>query len=328
MLSRVAESLYWLSRYIERAEDMTRILTINFNALLDAPDTLGDAGWQTVIAITGDGPLFRTLYSDFSPRNVIEFMLWHPSNPSAVINTITQARENARSVREQISSEMWECINKLYFLIKNVDQKAVLRGPYEFFGQVRDSSHAFQGVTHATMTHGEGYEFIQLGKHLERAGTTIRIVDAKYVAVRELVDGSTESSLQLIAMLKSCSAFEAYRKSQGQLQPWRVAEFLLLNPEFPRSTRFCVDSAASAIAAISSEGAARAAAMSPALRVVARVRDELTYLDINEVLPAMGTYLDQLQSRLNLTGLEIARTFFSTQIILGDQRPAQQQQQQ
>ncbi len=331
MLSRVAESLYWMSRYIERAEDITRILTVNFHALLDARLEDSQQGWQSLVSITGDDPLYKRNFPEYSARNVSEFLLWHPSNPNAVMACLTQARENARSVREQISIEMWEHINKLYFLIKEVNRSAVLRGPHEFFSQVRDGSQAFQGVTDATLTHGEGYEFIILGKHLERAEKTVRILDVKYATVNTMVEGTPEASLQLVAMLKSCSAFEPFRREYASvLQTSRVAEYMLLSQQFPRAVLYCLLRAQRAVGVLATDTSipmSNQAARSN--RTLGRMCAELQYLDIQDVLGEKMHPLLLKQLRLmNLVGDEITRAYFNTQVILPGPKSQQQQQQQ
>lgn len=330
MLSRVAESLYWMSRYIERAEDITRILTVNFHALLDTRLEDLERGWQPLIEITGDEALFSQHYDRYNAQTVSEFLLWHPANPNAVVACINRARENARSVREQISSEMWEHINRLYFLIRGVNRNSVLRGPHEFFSQVRDGSQAFQGVTDATMTHGEGYEFIQLGKFLERAEKTCRILDVKYATVNTLREGSPEASLQLVAMLKSCSAFEAFRKQWAfQLQAGAVAEYLLLSETFPRAALFCLKRCQRAVSAISEEAGRQASPPAMSQRTLGRVCSELEYLDIQDVLDErMHPFLSRLLRQINQAGDEITRAYFNAQVILPSPRRQQAQQQQ
>jgi uncharacterized alpha-E superfamily protein len=320
MLSRVAETLYWMSRYIERAEDMTRILAVNFQALLDTRLEDVQQGWQPLVVITGDEDLYREHFSHYNAQSVSEFLLWHPANPNSVVACLTRARENARSVREQISIEMWEHLNRLYFLIKDTNRAAVLRGPHEFFRQVRDGSQAFQGIAEATMTHGDAHEFIQLGKYLERADKTARILDVKYAAVNTLQEGSPAASLQLIAMLKSCSAFEPFRKAHAaEMQAARVAEYLLLSRDFPRAVYFCLDRSLRAINTLLGE-TTRPLSASPvnsAQRLLGRLCAEMEYLDISEVLgERMDPYLNQLLIRLNQAGDEIARTYFNTQVIL------------
>jgi uncharacterized alpha-E superfamily protein len=323
-----------MSRYVERAENITRILTVNFNALLDIPMD-ETQGWRPIITSTGDEALYLDCFNEFRATNVIEFMLWHPANPNSVTNCITRARENARSVREQISSEMWEHINKLYFFARELNHDAVKRSPQEFFVRVREGSHAFQGITHATLTHGDGYEFIQLGKHLERATTTCRILDAKYSTVNELPEGSPESSLQLIAMLKSCSAFEAFRKSNASsLQTWRVLEYLLLSDVFPRAVRYCVNRSEESVQILTSDPKRMSSGNTPQ-RVLGRIASDLQYLDIRDVLSqSVHDYLDELLERINLLGDSISRMYFSSQVILVAPRTAnaairvQEQQQQ
>ncbi|MCS7060315.1 MAG: alpha-E domain-containing protein [Anaerolineae bacterium] len=334
MLSRVAESLYWMSRYIERAEDITRILTVNFHALLDTRLEDLKRGWQPLIEITGDQALFAQHYPEYTAQTVSEFLLWHPANPNAVIACITRARENARSVREQISSEMWEHINRLYFLVRGVNRAGVLRGPHEFFSQVRDGSQAFQGVTDATMPHGEAWQFIQLGKFLERAEKTCRILDVKYATLNTLREGTPEASLQLIAMLKSCSAFEAFRKESAlQLQAGPVAHYLLLSPIFPRAVLFCLKRCQHAATAISSatlgENSRPDGAAALSLRTLGRTCSELEYLDIEDVLDArMHPFLTHLLRQINQIGDEITRAYFNAQIIQPSPRRQQAQQQQ
>jgi uncharacterized alpha-E superfamily protein len=168
-----------MSRYIERAEDLTRLLAVNFSALLDTSASDAQQGWQSLIKATGDEALFAELQGDANAQSVIQFMFWEPLNSNSVIACIVRARENARSIREQITSEMWEGINRLYFLTRNAEQSSILTNPTEFFRLVRDRAQAFQGITTATMSHGEPYHFIQLGLHLERADKTARILDGK-----------------------------------------------------------------------------------------------------------------------------------------------------
>ena len=178
MLSRVAESLYWIGRYLERAEDSARLLDVHYHALLDAQVCDHGEAWQRIVALYGDEPAYREHYDAFTAPDVAEWVLWHDGNPSAVASCITLARENARSVREQISGEMWEAINGLFLLLGRANRRAAVRGPHAFFEELRNGAHRFQGTADATMTHGEPYEFLQLGLHLERAATTVRVVRA------------------------------------------------------------------------------------------------------------------------------------------------------
>jgi uncharacterized alpha-E superfamily protein len=342
MLARVAESLNWMARYIERAEDVTRLLAVNFNALLDTASLDSGPAWEPIVVMNGDAALFHEVYGVTSAQSVIEFLLWHPLNPNAVSACVTRARENARSVRERISSEMWEHVNRLYFLVREVDRAAVLRSPHEFFRAVRDGSQAFQGVTAATMTHDEPYEFIRLGTHLERADKTVRLLEAKYQEVSRLPVGSAETALELLALLRSCSAFEPFRRAPGlNLETNRVVEYLLLSRTFPRAVLFCVNACLQSVervneAAASSAGAAGSASggleqprPDHPLRSLGRLSADLEYLNIEDVLgDRMEAYLGALLVRLNAAGADLARSYFNTRVILPDERPKQQQQQQ
>jgi len=328
MLSRVAEALYWMARYIERAEDLTRLIAVNFNTLLDLADPNSQPGWAPLIALNGDEALFYEIYGGASADAVIEFMLWHPLNPNAVLACITRARENARGVREQISSEMWEHLNRLYMELRALDRTAVLHSPHAFFQQVRDGSQAFQGVSQATLTHSEPFEFIRLGTHLERADKTIRILAAKYMAVSRLPTDSAEAALHLIALLRSCSAFEPFRRSPGlTLKADQVAQFLLLSRAFPRAALFCANECLLALAAVG-DPADQSQPEHPR-RILGRLSSELEYLDGGSVMgERLETFLEQLLARFNHVGGAIARTYFNTRAILPDERPRQQQQQQ
>lgn len=332
MLSRVADSLYWMSRYIERAEDMTRALAVNFHTLLDAGQMDSEQGWKPLISMTGDVGTFKQFYESFNSDNVIDFMLWNQNNVNAVASCMTLARENARSVREQISKEVWEHLNQLYFAVRDANHAAVSRQLLDFFSLVRNGSHAFQGIVRETMTHGEAFQFIQLGKHLERAEKTARILDIKYKAVIEYPESSAEASLQLMAMLKSCSAFEPFRKAHAsEIRVALIVEYLLTNNEFPRAVAYSLNRALRAVNSISGRDEDNAAqhAMNSPQRSLGRLVSELKYLDIYEVLgKQLHAYLDQLIFRTNRVADDVTRTYFSTQIILPELHPQQAQQQQ
>ena len=332
MLSRVAESLFWMARYLERAEDVARIIAVNFQASLDAPSVSQELAWEPVIAITGDRALYRRFYEHFDAQSVTAFLTRHPENPNAILSCVGRARENARAVREQISREMWEEINRLYHRVSGADPAALASDPYDFFSQIRNGSHLFQGVTDATMAHGEGWEFIQAGKFLERADKTARILDVKYGALASTGgEGAPLASLQWIALLKSCSAFEPYRRSHSQLQPWRVVDFLLLDRAFPRSVAFCLEQTRASLLRISGSPPERPA--NPAERLLGRLCAELTYLDIREALADLHVYLDDMQHKINAIGDAIAQSYFVPSVLppaslVAPYREAQQQQQQ
>jgi uncharacterized alpha-E superfamily protein len=329
MLSRVAESLYWMSRYIERAEDLTRLLAVNFSAILDLRAGDAQRAWQSLVKATGDDALFAEIHEEADAQSVTQFMFWEALNSNSITACIVRARENARSVREQITTEMWEGINRLYFLTRNAERTSVLTNPTEFFRQVRDRAQAFQGISTATMSHGEPYHFIQLGLHLERADKTARMLDGKYLYLNQLPEGSAETSLQLIALLRSCSAFEPYRRtSAGQINVVNVAEYLLLSREFPRAVLFCLNACLQRLDLLGDEGMVLPRS-NPPRRALGRLAADLEYLDIQEILGEnMDPFLSRFLIRLNSIGDDIARLYFNTSVILPDERPRQQQQQQ
>src|SRR6478752_4547655 len=288
MLSRVADSLYWMSRYIERAENNARIAEVNLQMLLDLTNQQEadpKQQWDPIISSLEENELFSSLYPKPDGRAALDFVSLQKKNPNSIVSCLTRARENARTTSEQISSEMWEQINKLYlFARSDTAKKLVKASPYEFFKRVVNGSHLFQGITEATMTHGEGWEFIRIGTLLERADCTSRILDVKYhilLPSGESVGGNIDT-IQWMAVLKSCSALEAYCKLYvSQVAPWKVAEFLIAHQEFPRSIRYCVDSVDAALHRISGVDESRYA--NEAERLSGRLRSEVDYVTIAEI---------------------------------------------
>jgi len=304
MLSRVADSLYWMSRYIERAENNARIADVNLQLLLDLtnPSEIDpQAIWEPIISSLEENELFASLYGTLDGKAVIDFVSLQKKNPNSIYSCLAHARENARTTREQISSEMWEQINRLYLFVKGDGAKKLVRtSPYEFFSRVIAGSHLFQGITDATMTHGEGWDFIKIGKLLERADCTSRILDVKYhilLPSGEKVGGNVDT-IQWMSVLKSCSALEAYRKIYvGQVAPWRVAEFIITHSAFPRSIRFSVDCFDAALHHIS--GSADSKYANEAERLSGRLRSDLDYITIGDIFKfGLHEYLEQIQDKL------------------------------
>ena len=304
MLSRVADSLYWLARYIERAENNSRILDVNLQVTLD-DDHAGVEGdkadWQPILATLEDQKLFQKLYAVTNAETVCEFLTFAKENPNSIRSCVAGARENARTVREYISSEMWERINGLYLWLSSADARQTFSSSaIDFYRHLVDYAHQFHGTTDATLTHGEGWSFLQVGKYLERADSASRILDLKYHILLphgERVGGNVDT-VQWQAVLKSCSAFEAYRKIHtGQVTPGSVAEFVLLHTDFPRSVRFCVEQLDCALHAIS--GSSRAHYANEAERLSGKLCSDLNYARIEDIIRAgLHQYLDGIQLRL------------------------------
>jgi uncharacterized alpha-E superfamily protein len=315
MLSRVADSLYWMSRYAERAENIARILDVNLQLMLDLPK-LGPeeqkALWEPVLRSTGDHEDFDKHYKATSSENVIDFLTLNTKNSNSILNCITTARENARHVREQISLEMWEEINRTYLWMKGATLKKIQKqGPYEFFTAVKNASHLFQGITDGTMTHGEDWDFIQVGKYLERADMTTRILDAndEIFITRPANNSHTSGTLQWSAILRSCSSHDAYRKFYvAQVEPDKVVEFLILNEFFPRSIRFSAGALDEALRRIS--GCKDEHFTNHAEKLTGRLVAELNYSALEDIKTVgMHKYMDELQIKLNSIGEAIFQTY-------------------
>lgn len=227
MLSRVADSIYWLTRYVERAENVARFVEVNLNLLLDSS---GTTQWDPIISTTGDLALFRNRYGEATAENVIRFLTFDAKYSNSILSCLQIARENARSVRDVISSEMWQQVNSFYLLVTEVAQSRTLSDLttiLNFFEEVKLQSHLFAGIMDATMTHNEGWHFGQIGRLIERADKTARILDVKYfILLPSPKDvGSTLDELQWMALLKSASAYEMYRKQGAhRISPMAVAE--------------------------------------------------------------------------------------------------------
>jgi uncharacterized alpha-E superfamily protein len=306
MLSRVADALYWLSRYIERAENNARMLDVNTQLMLDAqmlnPST-NQQHWESIIYSLEDTKLFQELYSSLNGDSVVDFETFERKNPNSVYSCLVYARESARTVREQISTEMWEQINRMFLFFRSGDaQRLFNNSSFEFFKWLLESCQLFHGVTDATMAHDEGWEFIQLGKFLERADRTSRILDIKYhilLPTGELV-GGTVDTVQWLAVLRSCSALEPYRKHyQGQVSPGRVAEFLIKHPTFPRSIWFCVDSLDHSLHRITGTNRENFFYSVEPERLSGKLLADLSYITVTEILHSgLHEYLDTIQLRL------------------------------
>jgi len=317
VLSRVADACFWLSRYIERAETTARIVDVNIQLLLDFEVEHGGSGeqhWLPILATLEDQERFGKVHAEMSGDAVMAFVTFEKKNPHAIISCVSMARENARTVREQISSEMWERLNRLFLYLHSASARtAFSESPIDFYRLLVDSLHSFQGITDATMTHGEGWEFLQAGKFLERADSTSRVLDIKYhilLPSGEQVGGNVDIT-QWMAVLRSCSAMEAFLKiSHGQVNSWQVAEFLILHDKFPRSLRFCVDRLDQALHSIS--GTDRAHFSNEAERLCGLVRSNLDYTTIKTVFQTgLHQYLDQTQLRLMEISGALVQTYCS-----------------
>jgi uncharacterized alpha-E superfamily protein len=295
MLSRVAEDLYWMSRYLERAEHTARLIDVHFNMMLDVSEQAADQRWSRVLASLDLVP------PPDAPRDAHRLAQWltlDPGNRSSIVSCIMSARENARAVREQISSEMWEQLNRLYLEVRKAETSEMWEvQPLDFLHAVKEGCHLFQGITDSTMSHGQGWQFIQVGRFLERACAVAEIVDVQFQFFPGGVERSLDGTevLEWIGLLKSCTAFEAYCKVYtADLQASRIAEFLLLNPEFPHSVRYSVDMLQHALETIENEVSGRREGRLD--RLAGKLRSSLDFSQIDEIMAGgLHNYLEGVQ---------------------------------
>lgn len=253
MLSRVADSLYWMSRYLERAEHTARVLDVNLHGGLDQRRDPSNQRWGRVLKSLSV-PLSEDGLED--PQPLIDRLTFEPTHPSSVVNCIITARQNAREVREQISTEMWEQLNRMYLHVQRTQQRATDGRTYEFFQLIKQGSHLFQGITSTTLSREEGWYFIHLGRYLERVTATVNLLDAHLAVQGEPRDpiASADQYLEWVGLLKSCAALEAYwRVHTANIVARKGTEFLLLDADFPHSVRFGLDTVRAALDALSSE---------------------------------------------------------------------------
>jgi uncharacterized alpha-E superfamily protein len=302
MLSRVADNLYWMSRYLERAEHAARIEGVHLNLMLEHEPASQDRRWQRVLAALGcadavEGDAFAAAQT---------FAL------NQIVHSIAEARENARQVREQISSEMWEQINRLFHEVRRLDVLNLSNSsPHEFLSSIREGIHLFQGITNSTMTHGEGWRFLELGRYLERARATCVLVGAHFREFPAPPDGDTGTGehLEWVGLLRTCTAFEAFCKAYtADTRPDRVAEFLILHPRFPHSIRFSADRIASSLHAIGEISSARD--RYEADRLAGRLRATIDFAQIDEILSTgLQAFLDAILKQCALVHESLCETY-------------------
>jgi uncharacterized alpha-E superfamily protein len=274
MLSRVADSLYWMSRYFERAEHCARVLEANYNLMLNPSKPSREQRWFRITSSLGLGEGA----SGTDPQISLTRLIGEARHRASIVSCISSARENASQIREEISSEMWERLNQLYH---QVTQSSVEMGrdsePLRLISAFREGAYKFHGVTEATINHGEGWHFIQLGKYMERACASSKLLDAHFSA------SAGTDHLDWVSLLASCSAFEAYCKVYtADLRADRIAEFLLLNAELPYSVRYSAERMQAALRAIAEMTSERNTSRID--RIIGKLQSSLAYLQIDEIM--------------------------------------------
>jgi uncharacterized alpha-E superfamily protein len=286
MLSRVADNLYWMSRYLERAEHTARVMGVQWNLMLEYEPGSAERRWSRVTASLGRREPLQGEAFDFAQTFAL----------SQILGAITNARENARQVREQISSEMWEELNRLFHESKRIGTPELFSTQgFELVYAVIGSSNLFQGITDSTMSHGEGWQFIQTGRFMERTQAAAKLIDlhfAEYYNAAEPISGSEHT--EWLGLLRSCTAFEAYCKVYtADLRPERAAEFLLLNADFPHSVRFGAERLRQSLEAIHQTAGARKA--DRVGKLAGRLTAALSYTPLEEIMSDLHEFTTNIR---------------------------------
>lgn len=316
MLSRVANLVYWMARQLERAENTARIVDVNAQLVLDLQSRLAaddPKSWEPLVYVTGDEKKFFELYGETpSERAVTEFMLFDKRNPSSLISCIGMARENARCIRDQLSGDVWETLNTFYLKLKSDDYTRYAQiGSAEYLNRVKTQIQLFYGVAESMIPRTGLWWFFQLGRHLERADNTSRILDVKYYMLLPNLHaiGSALDMVQWASVLRSCSAFEAFRRSRrGQLNLERVVDYLVRDDVFPRSILFSVMEAEQALGQIT--GVAVHLEDTQPARLIRELRAELEMIDIHSVIAdGLHEFLDDVQNKIGEIHAAVQATF-------------------
>ena len=314
MLCRVADSLFWMSRYLERAENQARFIDVTSHIALGYRGR-EDVLWSSLLHASGDVECFQERYDRPTRKNVIDYLLFNRENMNSVLSCLMAARENARSVRENLTTPMWEAVNRFYLRVRQAaaQSQQVVSQPHPFLDQIKRSAHQVLGVTEATWSQGEAWQFSRLGYQLERADKTSRILDVKYFLLKPgsavVGVGSELDVVQWASLLESTGALQMYRRSFGRIQPISVVDFLVLNPDFPRSLRFCSRRALECLRAIS--GNTGSAASNQAEQLVEDVLRELEQTRAGELLElCLDEYVDLFQSGVIEIGCAVEESLF------------------
>jgi uncharacterized alpha-E superfamily protein len=308
MLSRTADHLFWMARYTERAENTARMLDVNLQTqLLPQSAESAEQGWRAVLGISELQPAFDDKYPAITHKDVIDFMVKDPENPSSIASCLTHARENARAVRGALTTEVWETQNTTWLDMHSVLNNHTLeRDPGEFFEWVKHRSHLSRGVTIGTMLKDEAFYFIRLGTFLERADNTARLLDVKFhSADGNLLASHDADFYHWASVLRSVSAFETYRKAyRDVITPARVAELLILRADMPRSLMACVTEVVTNLAEVRNNSSAETE------RFAGRIHADLRFSSMDEILKrGLHDFLTEFLKQIYELGNRVSRDF-------------------
>jgi uncharacterized alpha-E superfamily protein len=317
MLSRTADHLFWMARYMERAENTARMLNVGYEtSLLPQSADMAESGWRGLLSISELTPLFHEKHREVSAGNVMDFMVRDASNASSIICCLRAARENARAVRGTLTTEVWETQNQTWLEFNRLLADGVFeQDPGDFFEWVKFRSHLSRGVTVGTMLMDEALHFLRIGTFLERADNTARLLDVKFHALTSDTDffGPASSPATPVevdfyhwsAVLRSVSAFEIYRKVyRNVIRPEKVAELMILRPDMPRSLAASMNEVQANLRHVANEHS------SETLRRAGRLCADLQYSRIDEILSTgLHAFLSQFLDRVGDLGAGIGRDF-------------------
>ncbi len=313
MLSRTADHLFWMSRYMERAENTARMLDVNWQTSM-LPQSAESAmdGWKGLLSISELSVDFAKRFGEITPNDVIRFMVNDPANGSSILSCLRAARENARAVRGKLTTEVWETENQTWLEFQRmIRNDKFLRDPSELFEWVKFRSHLSRGVAVGTMLQDEAFHFLRVGSFLERADNTARLLDVKFHAIKSEFHGEdAERDLEVdfyhwSSILRSVSGFEVYRKVyRNVIRPEKVAELLILRPDMPRSLAACMKEVVVNLSLVANEQS------NETLRLAGRLQSDLQYGRIDEILDTgLHAYLTQFLERVGALGVGISRDF-------------------
>lgn len=312
MLCRVADCLFWMSRYLERAENQARFIDVTSSIALGYRGS-EQALWSSLLHAGGDVEAFLQRYAAPTRENIINYLLFDRRNLNSVVSCLTAARENARSVRETLTAPLWEAVNRFYLRVRTdaEQQPQILTQPHQFLERIKRSAHQVLGVRDATWSRGDAWHFSSLGYQLERADKTSRILDVRYFLLLPMNHSGSEQLdvVQWAALLESTGALQMYRRTWGPIQPSRVVDFLVLSPTFPRSLRFCVQAAETTLRAIS--GNTSKEPQNDAEKMVAETTRQLESLTAEQIMETgLHPFIDKFQTTLNNIGAAVSSTYF------------------
>jgi len=313
MLSRVADSLYWMGRYIERAENIARFLDVNWHLTLDMA-LMQQNHWTALVSVTGDKAVYDELYDADTRDNVIRFLAIDRTYPNSIWSCLHNARENARAVRDLIPLEMWELINVFFHTVEKEAQNPQLlfENPYTFCDEVKKRSLTISGLADDSMDHGEAWLFFNMGRMLERADKTSRILDVKYfVLLPDVYDvGTIVDMVQWAALLKAISSFQSYRHQIGPITPAGVAGYMLMSRSFPRSVLYSLTEAQRLLHEIT--GTRIGYFSNDAEKLLGQLCATLSFRSIDDILQeGLHEFTDRLQVKVNEIDTAVFDSFFA-----------------